>query len=53
MRIKKLLSIAVATSLVASAFVGCGSSNSTNGEANSDSTSKSTQEIYFLNRKLV
>ena len=51
MRIKKLLSIAVATSLVASAFVGCGSSNSTNGEANSDSTSKSTQEIYFLNFK--
>ena len=51
MKIKKLLAIAVATSLVASAFVGCGSSNSTNGEANSDSTSKSTQEIYFLNFK--
>ena len=51
MRIKKLLAIAVATSLVASAFVGCGSNNSTNGEANSDSTSKSTQEIYFLNFK--
>ena len=33
MKIKKLLAIAVATTLVASAFVGCGSSKTTNGEA--------------------
>lgn len=44
MKIKKLLSIAVATTIVAGTFVGC-KSESSNG------TSKGSTEIYFLNFK--
>ena len=55
MKIKKLLAIAITTTLVASAFVGCGSKEKTD-DATGDSTSNKTassdaQEIYFLNFK--
>ena len=50
MKIKKLLAIAVATTLVAGAFVGCGSKGDSTGDATSDSKS-SGEEIYFLNFK--
>ena len=55
MKIKKLLAIAITTTLVASAFVGCGSKEKTY-DATGDSTSNKTassdaQEIYFLNFK--
>ena len=55
MKIKKLLAIAITTTLVASAFVGCGSKEKTD-DATGDSASNKTassdaQEIYFLNFK--
>lgn len=55
MKIKKLLAIALATTLVASAFVGCGSKEK-NGDSTSNSTDDNTatsaaEEIYFLNFK--
>ena len=50
MKIKKILAIAVATTLVAGAFVGCGSKKDITGDATGDSKS-SGEEIYFLNFK--
>ena len=51
MKIKKLLAIALATTLVASSFVGCGSKKNSD-DSTSTSNNKSTEtEIYFLNFK--
>ena len=51
MKFKKLLAIALATTLVASAFVGCGSKENSD-DSTSTSANKSTEtEIYFLNFK--
>lgn len=51
MKIKKLLAIALATTLVASAFVGCGSKENSD-DATSTSANETTEtEIYFLNFK--
>lgn len=55
MKIKKLLAIALTTTLVASAFVGCGSKEKygdSTSNSTTDNTVKSTaEEIYFLNFK--
>ncbi|MCD2500844.1 ABC transporter substrate-binding protein [Clostridium sp. NSJ-145] len=58
MKIKKLLAITIATAVIASAFVGCGSSttektegDSTTKTEDSENTDKSATEIYFLNFK--
>lgn len=50
MKIKKLLAITLATTLVASAFVGCGSKNESSEDSN-NSTTETAEEIYFLNFK--
>lgn len=51
MKIKKLLAIALTTTLVASAFVGCGSKEKSD-DATSTSANETTEtEIYFLNFK--
>ena len=49
MKIKKLLAIALTTTLVASVFVGC-SSNGGSKDVSSDTSGKA-EEIYFLNFK--
>lgn len=58
MKIKKLLAMTIATAVIASAFVGCGSSttektegDSTTKTEDSENTDKSATEIYFLNFK--
>lgn len=53
MKIKKLLAIALTTTLVASAFVGCGSKNESKEDSNNSKNENTAeaQEIYFLNFK--
>lgn len=50
MKIKKLLAIAVAATLVTSSFVGCGSKGDSTGDTTGDSKA-AAEEIYFLNFK--
>lgn len=45
MKLRKILSVTLATAIIAGTFVGCGSSN------NSSKESESAKEIYFLNFK--
>ena len=51
MKIKKLLAIALTTTLVASAFVGCGSKETTSNSTEEGTGKSATEEIYFLNFK--
>ena len=51
MKIKKLLAIALATTLVASAFVGCGSKENGDGATSTSANETTETEIYFLNFK--
>lgn len=51
MKIKKLLAIALTTTLVASAFVGCGSKDTASNSTEEGTGKSATEEIYFLNFK--
>ena len=51
MKIKKLLAIALATTLVASAFVGCGSKEKGDDSTSTSANETTETEIYFLNFK--
>lgn len=51
MKIKKLLAIALTTTLVASAFVGCGSKEKSDGATSTSANETTETEIYFLNFK--
>ena len=51
MKIKKLLAIALATTLVASAFVGCGSKENGDGATSTSANETTETEINFLNFK--
>ena len=53
MKIRKLLAMAIATTVIASVFVGCGSSTTekTEGEDTAKTEESKATEIYFLNFK--